>query len=39
MKIVCKQISMIEDDNQFSQVMGVVTIDEKDKFKHKEYKW
>ena len=39
MKIVCKQISMIEDDNQYSQVMAVIAIDEKDKFKHKKYKF
>ena len=39
MKIVCKQISMIEDDNQLSKVMAVIAIDEKDKFKHKEYKF
>ena len=30
---------MIEDDNQYSQVMTVVPIKEKYKFKHKEYKF
>ena len=39
MKIVCKQITMIEDDNQYSQVMAITSIDEEDKFKHKEFKF
>ena len=39
MKTVCKQITMIEDDNQYSQVMAVTAINEEDKFKHKEYKF
>ena len=39
MKVVCKQITMIEDDNQYSQVMAVIASDEEDKFKHKNYKF
>ena len=39
MKIVCKQITMIKDDNQYPQVMVVTAIDEEDKFKHKEFKF
>ena len=39
MKIVCKQITMIEDDSQHSQVMAITAINEEDKFKHKEYKF
>ena len=39
MKIVCKQITMIEDDNKHSQVIATAAINEEDKFKHKEYKF